>query len=363
MINIQHKTGSLNMSERVLLITPRFYGVEKIIKSVLEESGYAVIWIENKTLLFDFHGTNSKFKFLRRTYSLLFSPLKRYVRKELKKIEDLKFDIILAINAHIICTFIFRKLKCINPELFSVLYLWDSFSMYNWTKELRLFDRVYTFDPKDSINYRLNYKPNFYITNSTVKNPDNDYDLFFVGKFSPERLTIIDKIETLPEISGIKRYVKLWPAYKILFHNHLIYNILKWFIPENTWTKNYLINYEAFEGMIKREFIVSESIDFKDSHNYFLSSNVILDLPYRHQAGYTHRLIEALATGKKIITTNSFIQEEKFYNSDQIKIIDELNPEIDLNWVKMGVTFPVDKCFLDLELSKWLKSIINVGIA
>lgn len=189
------------MSSRVLLITPEFNSIEKKIKSVIEESGYEVIWMENKILTFDCHGTNSKFKFLRRIYFFLFFPDVRYIKKELKKIENIRFDILFSINGHIICPYLFRKLKSKNPKLFSVLYLWDAFSMYKWTRELKYFNKVYPFDPADSEKYRIDYKPNFYVNSIINKNHEQEYDLFFAGKFNPYRLSVVDKIVSQAENS------------------------------------------------------------------------------------------------------------------------------------------------------------------
>ena len=59
------------MALRILLITPQFYGIEKTIKSVLEASGYEVVWLENKILPLDYHGTKSKLTLLRKIYCFL----------------------------------------------------------------------------------------------------------------------------------------------------------------------------------------------------------------------------------------------------------------------------------------------------
>jgi hypothetical protein len=351
------------MPLRVLLITPVFYGLEQKIKSTLEESGSEVVWFENKILAFDYHGTNSKFKFLRKIYWLLFSPHAKYIRKELSKIENLRFDILFSINGNAICPYLFKKLKIKNPMLFSVLYIWDASSKYNWTKEIKYFNKAFTFDPGDSKRFGIEYKPNFYVRSKADKNLSEDYDLFFAGKFNSSRLMAIDKILSKIEIAGTKYFIKLWPAYKIFFHNHLVYSLLKIFNFKSIWTRNYLINYEAVEGILKREYLIVNSLNFDEMQSHFLSSNVILDLQFGGQTGYTHRLIEALANGKKVITTNENIKNESFFNSDQIHIIDEQNPIIDFSWIKEKSVFPVDKYFLDLELSSWLKSIINVGIA
>lgn len=351
------------MALRVLLITPEFYGIEKLIKSILEESGYEVYWFENKSLPLDYHGTNSKFKFLRRIYFFLFFPQVRYIKKELRKIRNIKFDILFSINANIICPFLITSLKNQNPEINSILFLWDSFSMYNWSKEIQFFNNVYTFDLADSIKYHINYKPNFYIGNRNSDHQEIEYDLFFAGKFSSDRLEMIDKLVNHPDLSGIKCIVRLWPAYKIFFHNHLLYVCLKRFRFKSNWACNYIMNFEATEGVLIREYLVTEKLTYDEVQNLLRRSNVSLDLPYQGQTGYTHRLIAALSNGKKVITTNAGILKENYYNSEQVTVIDRQNLKIDADWIKKKISFPVNSYISDLELTKWLKSIINVGIA
>jgi hypothetical protein len=351
------------MALRVLLLTPQFYDIEKTVKSVLEDTGFEVVWIENKTLLFDYHGTWSKFKFLRRLYFMLCSPRERYLKRALRKIGDLRFDILFSINGHTVCPFLFRKLKISNPDLYSVLYLWDSFSMYNWLNEIHLFNKVYSFDPQDCSRHKIAYKPVFYIQKSPKTSNSTSYDLFFVGKFSSERLSILDKVMLKGSGPGLRCFVKLWPAYRILFHNYFVYIILRTFNIKTPAIKKYILNFEAVEGKIEREYIIQESIDYGEVQERLLDSNVVLDLPYPSQTGYTHRLIEALANGKKLLTTNSNIRNEIFYNPEQIHILDDEDPEVDINWIKNISEFAVDNSFLNLELSNWLKSIFNVRIS
>jgi len=351
------------MKSRLLLITPRFYGVEDKIKLGIEELGFEVSWIENRELSFDYHGSKSKLKFIRRIYFLLFFPQKKYLKKELSKIENLKFDILFSINGHTICPYLFKNLKSKNSGLFSVLYLWDSSSMYTWTKELKFFNKVFTFDHTDSRNLGLEYKPNFYIRNDTYADTAKETDLFFVGKFIPFRLKVIDKIISLTETAGIKYFIKMWTAYKILPHSYLVYFLLKKSNLKTNWIKNYILNYEANEGLLKRDFIIANSLNYNDVKNMCLASNVVLDLPYQEQTGYSHRLIDAIANGKKVVTTNPYIKNEVFYNSEQIHIINLMDPEINPNWIREKQKFPVDEYFRGLELSEWLNSIINAGIA
>jgi hypothetical protein len=351
------------MSSRILLIMPVFYGVETNVKLTLEKLGYEVVWIENKNLTFDYHGTKAKLKILRRIFFSLFSPQSNYLKVQFKKIGDIRFDVLFAINGHVICPFLFKELRKQNPSVKSILFLWDSFSMYRWTKEISYFDKVFTFDPTDSKKYDIEYKPNFYLKNGKLSGTSEKYDLFFTGKFSQDRYLIVDQIVNYLNNTDTRYFIRLWPSYKILFHNKFFYLIFKKSPLKTKWLSNYVINYEVIEGNLVRNFLIRNCLSYEESQQKLLSSNVILDLPNREQSGFTHRIIEALANGKKILTTNRNIEKESFYSSEQIRFIGEQNPEIDLKWIKEKTTFPVSDYFDELEISLWLNSILNVETA
>jgi hypothetical protein len=344
---------------RVLLIAPAFYDLEKRIALAIRELGYEVELIENKNLLFDYHATKSKLKILRRLYFLICRPQIKYIKGQFKNKTNIRFDILFAINGHIISKYLIKKLKEKNPDIYSVLYLWDSTSIYSWKKESRLFDKVYTFDHHDSEFFGFKYHPNFYVDIRVPVENEKRNDLFFVGKFSPDRLKVLDSIlEQLIE-TGLITFFKLWPAFKNLIHNRNIYIFLKKLRIKSQWVSNYIINYEIIEGLVQREYIICKKIKFDDVQKEFLASNVILDVPFNSQTGYSHRLIEALARGKKILTSNHQLQKESFYNENQIRVFDVDNPLVDIQWVKEKVKFNTGSFISGLELSNWLKSILQ----
>ncbi len=57
-------------------MTPAFYEVEKKIILALEDLGFEVVWIENKDLPLDYHGTRSKTEIPQKTLLFYFLPLK-----------------------------------------------------------------------------------------------------------------------------------------------------------------------------------------------------------------------------------------------------------------------------------------------
>ena len=347
------------MLMRLLFVAPLFYGVEKRIITELEKSGYEVVWIENKSLPFDYHGTKAKFKIIRRLYFSIFAPQIRYIKRELEKIGNIRFDILFSINGHVICPYLIKSLKNKNPDMYSVLYLWDSFSMYTWKKECRLFDTVYTFDRQDSEKYGFNYHPNFYLIESIKIKPEIQHDLFFVGKFTPDRLRLLDKIKSQLSNDTINIFFRIWPAFKNTFHYLWFYSLIKKVLIRTPWINDYILNYEVNEGLVSCDYFINKSLNFEDVQKELLFSNVILDISFSGQTGYSHRIVEALAHGKKIITTNLGIAKEKFYNPEQIKIINPVDPVVDQRWIKEIKSFQFDPYFRILELSMWLKSIVN----
>ena len=167
------------LSRRILLLSPKYYGIEAVIKERLNYLNYEVDWIENKSFHFDYHVSGTNLRLIRRIYFLLFSPQKAYIKKTLNKLGGKSYDVLFSINAYSVCPYLFKWLRRRNKSLFSVLYLWDSSSMYNWNREIKFFDRAYTFDPDDAAKFKISYKPNFYIRQDENGTSPLKHDLFF----------------------------------------------------------------------------------------------------------------------------------------------------------------------------------------
>jgi hypothetical protein len=80
----------------------------------------------------------------------------------------------------------------------------------------------------------------------------------------------------------------------------------------------------------------------------------ILDITDINQTGYTYRSIDAIAAGKKLITTNPFIQYEKFYDARNILIIDRNNPNIDSGFFETPF---VETDIKNYSLDNWIQKI------
>lgn len=94
---------------------------------------------------------------------------------------------------------IIKNYKSCFPKATLILYLDDSVrNMKGVDKTFYLFDRVMSFDKKDSENYRIGFRPLFYSDIfADLRNSEGtkDYDISFVGTCHSDRLSIINKIK------------------------------------------------------------------------------------------------------------------------------------------------------------------------
>lgn len=346
--------------KRLLLISPVLYGIEKHINDALQKKGFEVTWIENKILPFDYQSPDAKLRSLRRTFYALTFKKEQHIKKQLSTIDNLNFDVLLSINCHVLCSCLIRKLRNRNKNIKTILYLWDSTNKFSCLKTTELFDRVYTFDHDDSKKHNWDYIPNFFIKNEDSQNKNHKYDLLFVGKFTEHRLKLLDEIIDKQLVSRpFKYYIKLLPAYKNSLHSYLLYLAIKRFREKNKWICDYTLNYEAITRKLNHEYLIYKPVSPETVVKKRAQSKVIIDLPFPDQSGYTHNAIAALALGKKLITTNNRIRNEEFYNPDQVKIIDQNNPEVDYSWIKEKGEFSIHPYFEKLEMSNWLSLIVN----
>lgn len=314
--------------KKVLLLMPDFFNYPKLLIEELESRGAIVFFIENRLLPLDFESPQCKFRFFRKILFRLFNIKWIYLNSKIDL--DEKYDFFLCVNGFLFDKRIITKLKSVNPNIKTFLYLWDSTKMYEWKNISAYFDRSFTFDPLDADKLNINYLANFY-----PKNIERNYgviyeDLFFVGTQHADRYELIKKIVQNNKVST--QNIKLYVKYRNVLHNKLLYKILKNL--NNSFAISYSLNYELIERIIKEDFLVYNSINSGEIANMICVSRCVLDIQAPTQVGLPHQLIVALAMGKKIITVNKWILNYDFYNPDQILVIDRDNPIIPDSFIK-----------------------------
>jgi len=152
-----------NKRLNILLIMPSFYNISKVIENELLKRGHEVTFIENKILKEDYHLLKTVMSFI---YFLL-NPFYKtsYTNQILKKIHKKSFDLLFVVGHLSTNHNLFKHLKKLNLNIKTVLYLWDSFSVWDFSHLLEKFDYKYSFDRMDCKKHtsmNLVYFPLFY---------------------------------------------------------------------------------------------------------------------------------------------------------------------------------------------------------
>lgn len=300
----------------VLFIGVGFHDFDKLVVDSLKKK-YDVVYINSmdfemrhKVLffIFNFLGLNELFKRI----------VADSICKEICKIEKKSIEKLFVIKGTYLDANILNKVKHQFNIKDSVLYLWDSWCNHDNLNEIHsCFSRIYTFDSKDSIERQLYLRPLFCCNESVRKNDNKEsLDISFIGVDHSNRYEILNKFVKLSSNNALN--------YKfILLIGRVQYYLTKYFPQGSRYNKNDM------------RIFASTSVPYNQYLNIIESSRVVLDIPDNNQTGLTMRTIEALAMGKRIITTNQYIQYYNDIPKDMYLIIeDSFNEDVVLNFIK-----------------------------
>lgn len=301
-------------NQRVLLFSPYFFGYEKAISSKIAEKF-------GECFFFDERANSSTLEkiFIRLNYKkLLKKKINNYYQAIINQFETDYFDYVLFINPESITFDLLQQLKNKQKRAKFILYMWDSFDNKPYSKELiSLFDDCFTFNKEDSISYKMRFRPLFYIDdyNADLNNEKNEreFDVCFIGTIHSDRYKILKEVEKWAKNNNFKTFYYMFFPSWIVYLKYKIENLGKLSIK-------------------KKEFHFS-SLSFEQTKSFPLKSNVIIDMQHPKQTGLTMRTVEMLGMKKKIITTNTDVQNYDFYNPNNIKIIDRTSIDISPDFI------------------------------
>ena len=149
--------------KNVLLLCESFYGYDKAIKDELYKLGANTVFLKNVKYFSGSFREPKSFRIL----SFIRNPFERrfWTVAFQKEISSLHFDLFICIeNACFVKSFM-QFLHNKNPRIKTILFLWDTYeTQQDGFKDYRfLFDKVYSFDRDDALQYGLDYFPDFYV--------------------------------------------------------------------------------------------------------------------------------------------------------------------------------------------------------
>jgi hypothetical protein len=314
----------------ILFISPIFHDYHLHIIKQLEKLGANVYFFPERDYSFKFKIINNFFNHNMIEYQKL------HYTKILKNTENVSFDYLFVIRGYMIDISFIKSFKKMNPKAKTIMYQWDSNKTNNFGHVLDEFDNIFSFDYEDCENFNIHYLPLFYTNDiAEINNKQSivEYDFFLMGTYIPERYEALIKL---------KNYLK---TTNYTLKSHI-------YIPVTSLLKEILLN----KAKIDLNIVSTRHLARNEYLKLLLTSKIVVDISNNNQTGMAMRVIEALALGKKVMTSNKNIIKEPFYNANDILIFDTNYPNIPESFVKTDFTGLPNI----LPINKWLKTIFRI---
>ena len=339
---------------KILFVSETYLDLYVPILEELKNQGHDVVFIPGDALPSDCYSfeTNRINRALKKMYNRLFNVYEKYW---INKIEELnifkeKFDYYIDIQGTTSCPFLVNFLRKNNPNIKTCLYIWDSSNVYDYFRNAFLFEKVYTFDYNDSLNFDCaEFLPIYWCP--TEHENEIKYDLSIVGTEHDRRLEIIHKVALQAKVYDLNFDFRIYIKEPPYSRNPLA---KFWRKISPKWRRIY----KEYNENIKSEYAITNKIPVSKVEKLMAQTKCIVDTDNEKQTGVTPRLLWAIAIGKKVITTNKNIVKMPFYNSNQIRIIDRHNPVIDKDFITENYFHKASSYIEELRIDKWIKYLI-----
>jgi len=281
-------------------VAPEFFGYDKDIQEELGRAGYAVDRLLDRPL------KGAEFAVAARLApGLISSAASRYYVSQLDRLLG-SYDLVLVVNGQTLAPAVLKQFRRAFPRATFILYLWDSLDNRPGLKRvLDLYDYVFSFDATDARSLGLYHRPSFYTTRFDRNDIDPDIDISFIGTAHADRARIVQAIDSRLAV-GISRYWYLYLQAKWVY----------WIYKARGSLSGYGLEDFRYRALTRAQ-----------SAEIFHRSRAILDIHHPRQRGLTMRVFEALAAGKKIVTTNTQIRSYEIYDERGVFIVDRMNPQ------------------------------------
>lgn len=326
----------MNLSKKkILFLSANFFGYEKAIVKRLQELGAEVDFFNERP------SDSLLSKGIIRVKSTLYQKkINRYYQKILKLSGGKNYDYFLLIKGETVPCFFLENFKERNPSATKIFYSYDAVTEYpKFLKLYPYFDKNFTFEPIDAQKYQLHFRPLFflneYLVSDSKDQPKNA--IAFIGSAHTDRYIIGEKVREWCNAQKLKTFFYYYAPGKTAF-------VLKKIFDRNL--QQFDIRKLSFKKLKHHE--IAEI--YKDSFS-------VLDINKPFQNGLTMRTFEALASGKKLITTNADIKNYPFYHPENIQILDRNNLNMDAGFFKTKFKKLGSEVLAHMSLDSWIHCI------
>lgn len=334
---MQNSIDSPLKGKKILFLLTYTFGYETHIKNAMEAMGAEVDSFNERPD----DGFMTK-ALLRINRKLIAKKVNDYHREIIEETREKEYDYVFFEKCQSFSRKSITRLKELHPQAKFILYLWDSFVCNkNPLSVLDLFDKVMTFDRKDSIDYSIPLLPLFYVdTYSKIGSHENyKYKSMFIGTLHTDRYKMVSSINSFIESKGYTCFSYFFLPSKILY-----------------WKMR--LQDSAIKNMQKNE-VKYVSLKIDQILKLYEESEIVIDIQDPAQTGLTMRTFETLGAKRKMITTNKDIVNYDFYNSNNILVVDRNDIKVPASFIEGRYEPLPDEIYMKYSLSNWVKTIFS----
>jgi hypothetical protein len=333
----------LKPNQKIIVVSPAFFGFERNICEEIEKLGHSCIWMNERPY------EQKWFKILTKIAPFGARKIGEHrILQEIARLKDFgEVDQVLIIKAESQTLGTMKCFKRAFPKATMVLYLWDSVkNSPNGPRLSTFFDRIYTFDPLDAQDYNFSYRPLFAVRSSkpsgltddsrarNLKNPC----IYFVGT---------GRFERVLRLAGFLRSNKGLSIRSHIFVNLTAQNVL----------------YQIFSALLRVPSGVkfsTKKLSYDDYITGLSNSSACIDFEHPKQSGVTMRSIETLLYGKKLITSNSHIKTLKLYHPNRVFIAKDVSTKVPLDFFSSDFPEVSSNLNREFSLKGWLGDVLQL---
>lgn len=170
-----------------------------------------------------------------------------------------------------------------------------------------IFDLEMTYDEEEAKQYNIAHFDEFESAIEIKRENHFESDVFFAGKAKDRLPLLLDAYSRLTN-AGLKVYFYLTqvPKDKRLDLPGIIYS-------------------DSF-------------MSYKEMLYHSVNTRCMLEIAQKDQHGYTSRFLEAVIYGKKLITNSAYVKHSKFYDGNNVQIVENMN-NINVGFIVEGSGF------------------------
>ncbi|GGK78817.1 hypothetical protein ACD591_08840 [Rufibacter glacialis] len=254
-----------------------------------------------------------------------------HYRKILKETAQQTFDYLIVIRGYKMQGWFVEELKERNPQVQTILYQWDSYKAWDadYRYLLPYFDRTLTFDYQDAAQLRIPYAPTFHTDEyAKAKGGPPMYDFIFCSNLTEEKYEFL------------KRFLEFTSQRGYRVHTHIYVNWFK-YLKDRFRGKGVEFRHVSFRRLNRWEYF-----------SLFCRSKSVVDFSSTAQTGITMRVIDALGSGKRVLTNNTYVTQEPGFDPRQVVIYNASDLSLP-EYVAQEESFSKK----DYSIDKWLDNL------